>query len=128
MATPTEQSMSPEGATGIHGDNQSSSAPQEGSAARVVAPTPVPTPSLPNVVVPQFGSTLNQPFALKLERNNFSLWKTMVSAITRGHRLEGYLLGTTPRPKPLIPDATTETAFRINPGLEQWIVNDQLLL
>uniref|UniRef100_A0A803Q4P4 Integrase catalytic domain-containing protein n=1 Tax=Cannabis sativa TaxID=3483 RepID=A0A803Q4P4_CANSA len=38
--------------------------------------------------------TLNQPFSLKLDRNNFTLWKTMVSTIVRGHRLHGYLNGT----------------------------------
>uniref|UniRef100_A0A803PPY9 GAG-pre-integrase domain-containing protein n=1 Tax=Cannabis sativa TaxID=3483 RepID=A0A803PPY9_CANSA len=40
---------------------------------------------------PQHFSTLNQPFSLKLDRNNYTLWKTMVSTIVRGHRLEGYL-------------------------------------
>lgn len=47
-------------------------------------------------VVPHFGSTSNQPFALKLYRNNVTLWRTMVSAIVRGHRLDGYLKGTIP--------------------------------
>uniref|UniRef100_A0A803NJ74 Retrotransposon Copia-like N-terminal domain-containing protein n=1 Tax=Cannabis sativa TaxID=3483 RepID=A0A803NJ74_CANSA len=50
------------------------------------------------VVVPQFGSTLNQPFALKLDDNNFSLWKTIVSAIARGHMLDGFLTGAKARP------------------------------
>ncbi|XP_062104513.1 uncharacterized protein LOC133815719 [Humulus lupulus] len=42
---------------------------------------------------PQHFSTLNQPFSVKLDRYNYTLWKTMVSTIVRGHRLEGYLTG-----------------------------------
>uniref|UniRef100_A0A803P9R6 Retrotransposon Copia-like N-terminal domain-containing protein n=1 Tax=Cannabis sativa TaxID=3483 RepID=A0A803P9R6_CANSA len=50
-------------------------------------------------------SMLNQPFALKLDRQNYTLWKTMVFAIVRGHRLDGYVK-----------------------EFKTWIVNDQLLL
>uniref|UniRef100_A0A803PM38 Integrase catalytic domain-containing protein n=1 Tax=Cannabis sativa TaxID=3483 RepID=A0A803PM38_CANSA len=89
-------------------------------------------PPAPNIVVPQFGSTLNQPFALKLDRNNFSLWRTMVSAIVRGHRLDGYLKGTLPKPQEFLSstdlDGSVSSVGQVNPAFEQWIVNDQLLL
>uniref|UniRef100_A0A803PQM4 Retrotransposon Copia-like N-terminal domain-containing protein n=1 Tax=Cannabis sativa TaxID=3483 RepID=A0A803PQM4_CANSA len=45
----------------------------------------------PSIFVRPFGSTLNHPFALKLDRINFPLWRTMVYVIVRGHRLDGYL-------------------------------------
>uniref|UniRef100_A0A803Q6A2 Integrase catalytic domain-containing protein n=1 Tax=Cannabis sativa TaxID=3483 RepID=A0A803Q6A2_CANSA len=87
----------------------------------------------PNVVVPHFGSTLNQPFTLKLDINNFTLWRTMVVAIVRGHRLDGYLKGTLPRPQEYNSvttnvDGSESVTDEINPAFEQWIVNDQLLL
>uniref|UniRef100_A0A803QD97 Retrovirus-related Pol polyprotein from transposon TNT 1-94-like beta-barrel domain-containing protein n=1 Tax=Cannabis sativa TaxID=3483 RepID=A0A803QD97_CANSA len=85
-----------------------------------------------NVSVPHFGSTLNQPFALKLDRNNFSLWKTMVKAIARGHRLDGYLTGARTMPDEYLPAPDAEgqpgIAPEINPEFEPWIVNDQLLM
>uniref|UniRef100_A0A803NZX3 Retrotransposon Copia-like N-terminal domain-containing protein n=1 Tax=Cannabis sativa TaxID=3483 RepID=A0A803NZX3_CANSA len=85
-----------------------------------------------SVVVPQFGSTLNQPFALKLDRNNFSLWKTMVSAIVKGHRLDGYLTGKKVKPQEFIstPNLDGQPGFGVemNPEYEQWVVHDQLLM
>ena len=85
-----------------------------------------------NVIVPQFGSSLNQPFSIKLDRNNFSLWRTVVNSIVRGHRLDGYLNGGKPKPAELIPVAGAEGqpgfGFQVNPEFEQWVVNDQLLM
>ncbi|KAF4383044.1 hypothetical protein F8388_009075 [Cannabis sativa] len=45
-----------------------------------------------------FGNTLTQPFSIKLDRNNYTLWRNLVSTIIRGHRLEGYVNGTKPCP------------------------------
>ncbi|XP_060969652.1 uncharacterized protein LOC133036898 [Cannabis sativa] len=85
-----------------------------------------------NVSVPHFRSTLNQQFALKLDRNDFSLWKTMVMAIVRGHRLDGYLTGGRSRPAEYISAPSVEgepgTTSEMNSEFEQWIVNDQLLM
>ncbi|KAF4363634.1 hypothetical protein G4B88_021751 [Cannabis sativa] len=50
-----------------------------------------------------FGNTLSSPFALKLDRNNYVLWKTMVSTIIRGHRLDGFINGVRQAPPELIP-------------------------
>lgn len=109
---------------------------------RSSAPTPgdsnIASLSTPNgalsssVVVPQFGSTLNQSFSLKLDRHNFSLWRTVVSSIVRGHRLEGYLTGTTVKPQEMVSDLVTDgqssLGFQVNLAFEQWVVNDQLLM
>ncbi|KAF4376042.1 hypothetical protein G4B88_029406 [Cannabis sativa] len=54
----------------------------------------------------------------------------MVSAIVRGHRLDGYLKGTKVKPIEFLPtdSSTGEESVTVNPEFEIWIVNDQLLL
>uniref|UniRef100_A0A803NLT1 Uncharacterized protein n=1 Tax=Cannabis sativa TaxID=3483 RepID=A0A803NLT1_CANSA len=47
------------------------------TATNVASASNAPTPSAP------FGSTLTQPFALKLDRNNYTLWRTMVFTIVQ---------------------------------------------
>uniref|UniRef100_A0A803PEH4 Integrase catalytic domain-containing protein n=1 Tax=Cannabis sativa TaxID=3483 RepID=A0A803PEH4_CANSA len=77
---------------------------------------------LPNAFAPP---TLNQPFSLKLDRNNYTLWKTMVSTIVRGHRLHGYLSGTLMCPPEFVMVGDTQVT---NPEYENWIITDQLLM
>ncbi|KAF4346653.1 hypothetical protein G4B88_009916 [Cannabis sativa] len=60
----------------------------------------------PNMLIRQVGSTLTQSFALKLDKNNYFLWKTMVSAIVRGHRLDGYRTGGRSKPDEFLPTET----------------------
>ncbi|XP_062076240.1 uncharacterized protein LOC133780651 [Humulus lupulus] len=79
-------------------------------------------------LVPQVGSTLTQPFALKLDRHNFSVWKTMVSAIVRGHHLDGYLTGTKVKPAEFLSSDIAGGDNVVNPEFETWIIHDQLLL
>uniref|UniRef100_A0A803PZP0 Reverse transcriptase Ty1/copia-type domain-containing protein n=1 Tax=Cannabis sativa TaxID=3483 RepID=A0A803PZP0_CANSA len=67
---------------------------------------------------PQQLTTLNQPFSLKLDKNNFTLWKTMVSTIVRDHRLHGYLNGIKMCPPEFIPvtgEAKYEGELETNP-------------
>ncbi|KAL2455061.1 Uncharacterized protein Fot_57854 [Forsythia ovata] len=45
-----------------------------------------------------FGQALRRSFFVKLDRSNFPSWKTMITPVIKGHKLEGFLLGTTPRP------------------------------
>uniref|UniRef100_A0A803QCY3 Integrase catalytic domain-containing protein n=1 Tax=Cannabis sativa TaxID=3483 RepID=A0A803QCY3_CANSA len=86
----------------------------------------------PQLHVPHHFSTLKQPFSLKLDMNNYSLWKTMVSTIVRGHRLDGFLNGTNVCPSEYVYTGSTEdgskTIKTLNPEFENWIVNDQLLM
>ncbi|KAF4392709.1 hypothetical protein G4B88_029448 [Cannabis sativa] len=75
----------------------------------------------------------SKPFPLKLDRKNYVLWKTMVSTVIRGHRLDGFVNGSRPCPVELIAAPTTaegETGFGfiINPEYKNWIVSDQLLM
>ncbi|KAL2472154.1 Uncharacterized protein Adt_40290 [Abeliophyllum distichum] len=41
-----------------------------------------------------FGMNLTQALSVKLDRDNFLLWKNVIMPVVRGHGLEGYLLGT----------------------------------
>ncbi|KAL2495229.1 Uncharacterized protein Fot_38986 [Forsythia ovata] len=45
-----------------------------------------------------FGQALRRSFFVKLDRSNFPSWKTMITPVIKGDKLEGFLLGTTPRP------------------------------
>uniref|UniRef100_A0A803PAA3 Retrotransposon Copia-like N-terminal domain-containing protein n=1 Tax=Cannabis sativa TaxID=3483 RepID=A0A803PAA3_CANSA len=45
-----------------------------------------PMDAAPLTLSTPISNTLSQPFTVKLDRNNFSLWKTMVYTIIRGHR------------------------------------------
>uniref|UniRef100_A0A803QAX9 Retrotransposon Copia-like N-terminal domain-containing protein n=1 Tax=Cannabis sativa TaxID=3483 RepID=A0A803QAX9_CANSA len=70
-----------------------------------------------------FGNTLSQPFALQLDKNNYILWKTMVSTIIRGHRLDGFINGMRQPPAEFIPsrvateDGIPAFGVRVNPML-----------
>jgi histone deacetylase 1/2 len=89
-----------------------------------------------DVTTPQFGSSLNQAFTLKLDRGNFTLWKKMVSTIIRGHRLDGYITGAFPCPpeEVLVKVSAAEAGKQVvmkyvyNPEYGQWVVNDNLLM
>lgn len=50
-----------------------------------------------------FGMSLTQTHSIKLDRDNYLLWKNMILPIIRGHNLEGYLLGTKVCPSEFIP-------------------------
>ncbi|KAL2470486.1 Uncharacterized protein Adt_38622 [Abeliophyllum distichum] len=41
-----------------------------------------------------FGINLTQASSVKLDKDNFLLWKNIIMPIVRGHGLEGYLLET----------------------------------
>lgn len=55
-----------------------------------------------------FGNTLSQPFSLKLDRNKFPLWKTMVNTVIRGRRLEGFINATRWAPQEFIHPGTKD--------------------
>ncbi|KAI4297688.1 hypothetical protein L6164_037568 [Bauhinia variegata] len=62
---------------------------------------------------------------VKLDRNNYLLWKSMILPMLRGHKLDSYILGTKPCPEPFI---IGESGRKTNPVYEEWVTNDQLLL
>ncbi|KAL2493066.1 Uncharacterized protein Adt_28694 [Abeliophyllum distichum] len=53
----------------------------------------IQAPALMNNLSP-FGMNLTQSSFVKLDRDNFLLWKNVIMPVVRGHGLEGYLLGT----------------------------------
>ncbi|TXG59671.1 hypothetical protein EZV62_014244 [Acer yangbiense] len=101
-------------------------------ASSSTAPMMTQQPSVVSSITP-FGNSMGKSFAIKLDRNNYTLWKTMVTTVIKGHRLDGYLFGTRPCPPEFIPTEITAqgaTGFglRLNPNYEQWVVNDHLLM
>lgn len=62
---------------------------------------------------------------MKLDRNNFLLWKSTVLPVIRGNRLEGFITGKNLCPPETI---TSATGSEPNPKFEEWTVMDQLLL
>ncbi|GAU17915.1 hypothetical protein TSUD_330400, partial [Trifolium subterraneum] len=63
---------------------------------------------------------------VKLDRDNYPLWKSMVLPIIRGARLDGYMLGKKECPEEFITAADSSKKF--NPEFEDWQAYDQQLL
>ncbi|KAF4398867.1 hypothetical protein G4B88_023461 [Cannabis sativa] len=68
-----------------------SSATTEGSAT-----PPAPVPSVQSAGVPNPVSIFQNlaPLTLKLDRGNYTFWKSQVLPALRAHDLEGFVLGT----------------------------------
>lgn len=80
-----------------------------------------------------FGVNLTQIVSVKLDKNNYLLWKNMILPIIRGHNLEGYILGTKKCPQEFTgTQVSGEAGTRIeiikNPEYCQWMSTDQLLM
>ncbi|KAL2492554.1 Uncharacterized protein Adt_28182 [Abeliophyllum distichum] len=67
--------------------NTSHSNQSHESNSNVQDPTLLSNPS-------PFSMNLTQAASVKLDRDNFLLWKNIIMPIVRGHGLEEYLLGT----------------------------------
>ena len=67
---------------------------------------------------------------LKLDRNNFLLWKSVIVLVVKGHDLGGYLFGTQPIPEKMIfiMEKYGETKFILNPTYVKWVRIYQRLL
>ncbi|KAK0607470.1 hypothetical protein LWI29_015583 [Acer saccharum] len=101
-------------------------------ASSSTAPMMTQQPSVVSSITP-FGNSMGKSFAIKLDRNNYTLWKTMVTTVIKGHRLDGYLFGTCPCPPEFIlteitAQGATGFGLRLNPNYEQWVVNDHHLM
>lgn len=64
--------------------------------------------------------------SVKLDRDNFPLWQSLVLPIIRGCRLEGYMLGTKECPEQYI--TNSDSSKKLNPSFEDWQAYDQQLL
>ena len=82
-----------------------------------------------NVSFP-FTTTLSTTLLIKLDQDNFLLWKYQVLPIARGHGIEGYLFETKSQPPEFL-ESQNEDGYNvriINPEIEQWNREDHLLL
>jgi hypothetical protein len=67
--------------------------------------------------------------SVKLDRENFPLWKSLVLPLIKGSKLDGYLLGTKQRPEQYITSTSTDpNSKKINPEFEDWLAHDQQVL
>lgn len=71
--------------------------------------------------------------SVKLDKNNFLLWKNMTLPIIRGHNLKDHILGTKLCPPEFISTQTTGEAgasveVTQNPQYSPWMSTDQLLM
>ena len=67
-------------------------------------------------------SSLNQAGSDK--QDNYLNWYSLVLPILKGHRLNGYVLGTKVSPPEFFLEAD---GVRVNPAFEEWLSNDQLI-
>ena len=77
-----------------------------------------------------FGNAMSFNFLIKLDRNNFLLWKPVIILTLKGHDFDGYLFGTQPILEKIIPtmEKSDETKFILNLAYVKWVQIDQRLL
>lgn len=51
------------------------------------------------------------PLNLRLDRSNYSYWRTLVLAATRAYNLDSYVLGTHPAPPMILPNTYPNPAY-----------------
>ncbi|KAK9159788.1 hypothetical protein Syun_006129 [Stephania yunnanensis] len=86
-------------------------------SASTMASQPATTPFNP------FGNSLSQGITIKLDHDNFLLWRSIVTSFIKGIKFEEYLLGTKARPQQFLDASGT-----INPDYEDWVSKDQMLI
>ncbi|KAK9130042.1 hypothetical protein Sjap_010529 [Stephania japonica] len=74
-------------------------------------------------VIAPFGHSLSQSMSVKLNENNYLLWKTLLMPAIKGYNLDGILLGEVPCPHKFDPQTGV-----FNPSYQDWNSKDQLLL
>ena len=66
---------------------------------------------------------------IRLNRDNFLLWKTQAASSLRAAHLYGYVDGMNPAPPPTITEGTgTNAKEAANPEFHRWYQHDQLVL
>ncbi|KAI4331764.1 hypothetical protein L6164_016721 [Bauhinia variegata] len=63
--------------------------------------------------------------AVKLDRTNYVLWKSLILPIIRRYKLEGCIIGTKACPNQFVQEGGQQKS---NPEFEEWRAQDQLLL
>ena len=77
-----------------------------------------------------FGNAMSFNFLIKLDRNNFLLWKLVIILTLKGHDFDGYLFGTQPILEKIISkmEKSDETKFILNLAYVKWVQINQRLL
>ncbi|KAI9153363.1 hypothetical protein LWI28_010171 [Acer negundo] len=57
------------------------------------------------------GNALSHYSSIKLDRDNYLLWKNMVLPVIKGHYLEGFINGKTPCPPEIISETISDSTF-----------------
>ena len=78
----------------------------------------------------QQGNALGSYCSVKLNHENYLLWKNMVLPVIRGNRLEGFITGSKKCPPEFITtiEENGDAEIGENPAYEEWVVQDQILL
>ncbi|TXG52621.1 hypothetical protein EZV62_021790 [Acer yangbiense] len=106
-------------------EDQASSTPTREMTTSPVTPTPVITDQQSSVSAQQW-VIVKQPIGVKLNDNNFLLWKQQITAAIRGLGLQGFLDG-----KSICPPETTMNSDGnevTNPTHDFWNRQDQLIV
>ncbi|KAI9178083.1 hypothetical protein LWI28_022537 [Acer negundo] len=77
------------------------------------------------------GHPLGSYCSVKLNHDNYLLWKNMVLPVIRGNRMEEFITGAKQCPHEFIEvtgEESIKTELEDNPDYEEWIVQDQILL
>ncbi|TXG47862.1 hypothetical protein EZV62_027156 [Acer yangbiense] len=77
------------------------------------------------------GHPLGSYCSVKLNHENYLIWKNLVLPVIRGNRLEGFITGTRKCPPKYVPAIVSEEVSdeaQENPEHEEWVVQDQILL
>jgi hypothetical protein len=87
------------------------------SSALSLLPTPTNLPVVHHMVT------------IKLNRDNYLLWKAQIVPYLRGQHLFGFLDNSRPAPPPTI-NITTDEISKIqpNPEFQMWVIQDQMIL
>lgn len=78
-----------------------------------------------------FSTNVAQSSSIKLDRNNYIIWKSQLLPVLRGHDLEGYVDGTHKCPSRIISNSSSEensSQATVKPTYSVQIKWDQLLL
>ncbi|KAJ8640642.1 hypothetical protein MRB53_017336 [Persea americana] len=65
---------------------------------------------------------------VKLDHENYLLWRHQFSVLLRGHDLYGFVDGTHPSPKKHLTNSTGVVSTKINPAYVNWHRQDQSLI
>lgn len=79
-----------------------------------------------NIMSSTFGHPLSNVLTVKLDNNNYLLWRGMVLAILLGQLVDGYILGTKTKPEEVLPSSTSGEKIP-TPLYEEWNTIDQAL-